>query len=241
MQRQGPMSRPLPLLTTQSSYKSVPDALLAKRAGVPTRRTAIERTAGAGRTAMHPDATALCHVDNIGRSSGMVDRSQRHRLSRHRDQAEADRERGCSKQLHECFLFSKYAATRRVQVDANITQKHQQTGNVRAILPPVAMMPMAMPSPVTVPVTSPADFLRLEMIDLGLRHDRGLNHLAARSRELHRRRRRQRRAIRGCSESRGARGNSDGECEYVAAFHPIVSLHEVCKTMDFCRVEMNAR
>ena len=100
----------------------------------------------------------------------------------------------------------------------------------RRRLSPVAT-PMAMvPTPVTVvpmvavPVMTPADLLRLQMIDIRLRYQGGFRGLHPRRRELHRRRRRDRRGVSGSRQRRGACGYPNGECQKVTAFHPIFSL-----------------
>jgi hypothetical protein len=94
------------------------------------------------------------------------------------------------------------------------------------MMTPMMMMPMAvMPAPVTVmpmmvapvvvtpvvmvPVVAPADLLRLQPIDLGLRDQGGLRGLRLRSHDLHRRSRRQRRGIGHADKRRSARGHSD--------------------------------
>jgi hypothetical protein len=49
---------------------------------------------------MEAGAAALRDVNDLARSGGLIDRCQRHRLGGHREQAEAERKRGCSKNLH---------------------------------------------------------------------------------------------------------------------------------------------
>jgi hypothetical protein len=75
---------------------------------------------------------------------------------------------------------------------------------------PVVVTPMVMAPMVVVPVT-PADLLRLQSIDLGLRDQRGLRGLRLRSHDLHRRGRRQRRGIGNADKRRSAHGHSDRE------------------------------
>jgi hypothetical protein len=97
---------------------------------------------------------------------------------------------------------------------------------------PVVPMPMAvMPTPVTmvpmmpVPVMAPADFLRLQLIDFGLRDQCGLRGLHSRSHDLHRRGRRQRRGIGNADKRHSARRHSDREFQNRAKFHPGFSLN----------------
>jgi hypothetical protein len=96
------------------------------------------------------------------------------------------------------------------------------------MMTPMMMMPMAvMPAPVTVmpmmvapvvvtpvvmvPVVAPADLLRLQPIDLGLRDQGGLRGFDPRSHDLHRSGRRQRRGIGNADKRGSARGHSDRE------------------------------
>ena len=94
---------------------------------------------------------------------------------------------------------------------------------------------------VAVPVMAPADLLRLQLIDLGLRDQCGLCGLHLRSHELHRRRRRQRRGIRNADKRRSACNRSDREFQNSAKFHPVFSLHVVSKEAELGGAEMNAR
>jgi hypothetical protein len=77
------------------------------------------------------------------------------------------------------------------------------------------MMPMTVPTMMTVPtvvpmpVMTPAHFLRLEMIDLGLRHDSRLHGL------------RLRRSIGNADQCHSTRCRSDCEFDEVAKFHEI--------------------
>jgi hypothetical protein len=87
---------------------------------------------------------------------------------------------------------------------------------------------VAMPTPVTVvPVTTPADFLRLKTVDIGLRDYRGLDALHLRSHELSRRRRRQWRGVRNAGKRRSAHGHSDRKFQNRAKFHPRFSFYDV--------------
>ena len=123
---------------------------------------------------------------------------------------------------------------------------------------PVVMMPMAvMPAPVTmmpmvmapvvmapmvvVPVMTPADLLRLQSIDLGLRDQGGLRGFRPRSYDLHRGGRRQRRGIGNADKRRSARGHSDREFQNKAKSHPRFSLHVMNKEGELRAVQMNAR
>jgi hypothetical protein len=74
---------------------------------------------------------------------------------------------------------------------------------------PMMVAPMVMVPVVAVPMMAPADLLRLQSIDLGLRDQGGLRGFYPRSHELHRSRRRQRRGIGHADKCRGARGHSD--------------------------------
>lgn len=106
-----------------------------------------------------------------------------------------------------------------------------------AVMPaPVTMMPM-----VVVPVTAPADLLRLQLIDLSLRDQRGLRGVHPRSHDLHRSGRRQRRGIGNADKRRSARGHSDREFQNKAKFHAILFLHVMSQEGDFRGVEMNTR
>jgi hypothetical protein len=81
----------------------------------------------------------------------------------------------------------------------------------------------AMPMP-SVPVMSPADFFRLEVVHIVLRDDRGLRAFAP---SMLRRNRRQWRRICAGSKCRSARGYAKGEFQKMTAFHDISSLvHE---------------
>ena len=75
---------------------------------------------------------------------------------------------------------------------------------------PVVVTPVVMAPMVVVPVT-PADLLRLQSIDLGLRDQRGLRGLRLRSHDLHRSGRRQRCGVRKTDQRHSARGHSDRE------------------------------
>ncbi len=94
---------------------------------------------------------------------------------------------------------------------------------------------------VVVPVTAPADLLRFQLIDLGLRDQRGLRGVHPRSHDLHRSGRRQRRGIGNADKRRSARGHSDREFQNKAKFHAIFFLHVMSQEGDFRGVEMNAR
>jgi hypothetical protein len=124
------------------------------------------------------------------------------------------------------------------------------------MMTPVVVMPMAvMPAPVTVmpmvvapvvavpvamvPVVAPADLLRLELIDLGLRDQCGLRGLYSRSHDLHRRGRRQRRGIGNADKRRSARGQSNREFQNRAKFHRISSLHVMSQEGELRCVQMN--
>ena len=126
------------------------------------------------------------------------------------------------------------------------------------MMTPMMMMPVvAMPAPVTVmpmmvapvvmapmmvvPVMAPADLLRLQLIDLGLRDQCGLRGLHPRSHDLHRRGRRQRRGIGNADKRHSARRHSEREFQNRAKFHPRFSLHVVSKEAEFRGVQMNAR
>jgi hypothetical protein len=113
---------------------------------------------------------------------------------------------------------------------------------------PMAVMPASvtvMPTVVTpmmaVPVVAPADLLRLQLIDLGLRDQCGLCGLHPRSDDLHRRGRRQRRGIGNADKRHSARRHSDREFQNRAKFHPRFSLHVVSKEAEFRDMQMNAR
>jgi hypothetical protein len=104
------------------------------------------------------------------------------------------------------------------------------------------MMPVMAVPMVAVPVVAPADLLRLQPIDLGLRNHRGLRGLRLRSRDLLRRiNRRQRRGIRNADKRRSAGGHSDREFQNSAKFHPVFSLHVVSQEEELRGAEMNAR
>jgi hypothetical protein len=49
---------------------------------------------------MEAGAAALGNVNDVTRGRGLIDRRQRHSLGGHREQAEAQRKRGSSKNLH---------------------------------------------------------------------------------------------------------------------------------------------
>jgi hypothetical protein len=88
----------------------------------------------------------------------------------------------------------------------------------------------------------PADFFRLQVIDIVLRDDRGLRALARRHEALLGCHRRQRRGARARSKRCSARGYSKGEFQKVAAFHDISPLsHVVVERREFRCVEMNGR
>ncbi len=78
---------------------------------------------------------------------------------------------------------------------------------------------MAMPAAMTVPAATPANLGRLEVIDLGLRHQRGHHGFHLRRRELRRIDRRQRRGVGNADKRRSARGHSDREFQDLAKFH----------------------
>jgi len=84
---------------------SVPEALLAVRPGMPARRTAEQRTARTGRSAVEAGAAALRNPDDFVRC-GFIDRIDRHRLGGRRHQAETNGKRRCNKPLHGLFLSS---------------------------------------------------------------------------------------------------------------------------------------
>lgn len=107
---------------------------------------------------------------------------------------------------------------------------------------PVMAMPAAMPS-AAVPTMMPAPthFLRLEMIDFGLRHDGRLHGLRPRRGELPRGGRRQRRGVGDTNQRDSASRRSGGEFNESAKFHEI-SLPVNMSQCNECRcVGMNAR
>jgi hypothetical protein len=121
---------------------------------------------------------------------------------------------------------------------------------------PVVMMPMAvMPAPVTVmpmvvtpvvmapmvavPVMAPADLLRLQSIDLGLRDQGGLRGFRPRSHDLHRSGRRQRRGIGNADKRNSARGDSDRKFQNRTKLHLVFSLHVMSQDGEVRCVEMN--
>lgn len=112
-----------------------------------------------------------------------------------------------------------------------------------AVMPaPVTVVPMTVVPMMAMPVVAPADLLRLQPIDLGLRNHRGLHRLRRRSRDLLRRiNRRQRRGIRNADQRRSAGGHSDREFQNSAKFHPVFSLHVVSQEEELRGAEMNAR
>ena len=109
------------------------------------------------------------------------------------------------------------------------------------MLAPMTVMPMMVTPVVTVPVMAPADLLRLQPIDLGLRDQCGLRGLHPRRHDLHRSGRRQRRSIGNADKRRSARGHSDREFQNKAKFHAILFLHVMSQEGDFRGVEMNTR
>jgi hypothetical protein len=76
---------------------------------------------------------------------------------------------------------------------------------------PMMVTPVVMVPVVAVPMVAPADLLRLQSIDLGLRDQRGLRGLRLRSHDLHRSGRRQRCGVRKTDQRHSARGHSDRE------------------------------
>ena len=111
-----------------------------------------------------------------------------------------------------------------------------------AVMPaPVTVMPTVVTPMMAVPVVAPADLLRLQLIDLGLRDQCGLRGLHPRSDDLHRRSRRQRRGIGNADKRHSARRHSDREFQNRAKFHPRFSLHVVSKEAEFRDMQMNAR
>ena len=93
---------------------------------------------------------------------------------------------------------------------------------------PVPAVPAVMPTPVAampvpVPMMSPADLFRLQMLNLRLRGDSGMNTLISRRQPTILRDRlwRQRRGLRARSQCGGAGGNSKGNFQKVAAFHDL--------------------
>ena len=76
---------------------------------------------------------------------------------------------------------------------------------------PMVVTPVVMAPMMVVPVVAPADLLRLQSIDLGLRDQGGLRGLRLRSHDLNRRGRCQRRGIGNTDKRRSAHGHSDRE------------------------------
>ncbi|WP_210253749.1 hypothetical protein [Bradyrhizobium sp. S69] len=114
-----------------------------------------------------------------------------------------------------------------------------------AVMPaPVTVMPMVVAPMMTVPVVTvpmmaPADLLRLQLIDLGLRDQSGLRGLRLRSHDLHRRGRCQRRGIGHADKRRSARGHSDRQFQNRTKQHSIFSLHVMSQEGEVRCVEMN--
>ena len=95
-----------------------------------------------------------------------------------------------------------------------------------AVMPaPVTVMPTVVTPMMAVPVVTPADLLRLQSIDLGLRDQCRLRGLRLRRHDLHRSGRRQRRGIGNADKRHSARRHSDREFQDRAKFHRISSLH----------------
>lgn|SRR5665647_128748 len=80
-----------------------------------------------------------------------------------------------------------------------------------------------MPVPTAVPVVSPAHLFRLEILQLCLRGDGGVNVLIRRLQPFISGKwpRRQRRGLRGRGQRGGTGGNSNGKFQKVASFHDI--------------------
>ena len=109
-----------------------------------------------------------------------------------------------------------------------------------AVMPaPVTVMPMVAVPVMAVPVVAPADLLRLQLIDLGLRDQCGLRGLHPRSHDLHRRGRRQRRGIGNADKRHSARGDSDRKFQNRTKLHLVFSLHVMSQEGEVRCVEMN--
>jgi hypothetical protein len=109
-----------------------------------------------------------------------------------------------------------------------------------AVMPaPMTVMPMVVTPVVMVPVVAPADLLRLQLIDLGLRDQGGLRGLYPRSHDLHRSGRRQRRGIGNADKRHSARGHSDRKFQNRTKLHLVFSLHVMSQDGEVRCVEMN--
>jgi hypothetical protein len=94
-----------------------------------------------------------------------------------------------------------------------------------AVMPaPVTVMPTVVAPMVAVPMLAPADLLRLQSIDLGLRDQGRLRGLHPRRHDLHRSGRRQRRGIGHADQRRSSRDHSDRELQNRPKFHAIFSF-----------------
>jgi hypothetical protein len=107
------------------------------------------------------------------------------------------------------------------------------------VVTPVVMAPMVMAPMVVVPMMTPADLLRLQSIDLGLRDQGGLRGLHPRRHDLHRSGRRQRRGIGNADKRHSARGDSDRKFQNRTKLHLVFSLHVMSQDGEVRCVEMN--
>jgi hypothetical protein len=106
------------------------------------------------------------------------------------------------------------------------------------VMMPMVVAPVVMAPMVAVPVVAPADLLRLQSIDLGLRDQGGLRGFP-RSHDLHRSGRRQRRGIGNADKRHSARGDSDRKFQNRTKLHSIFSLHVMSQEGEVRCVEMN--